>query len=291
MKGLIILNVCPNCGRIFNIDHYKKRGNCSECGFQFKLAPPKEPSIAQYNAVMRKQLQSASTAEDPSKTRLVQVSPKDLSQSVCKPRISTSKDKNSGGCCPTTDMPVLKKGGVAAPEPASPAAISPADMVTNSYEGNPASEDIEDAIFLNSKTIYFDDVNETISSQKQPGIPDQPGITDQPGLSDQPEIPDQPDLSGQPGQSDDSSSASSCSKLSNFFVFQFIYQTIERRKSLKEEQLECDIPFDSNKDGYYNDTPPDVPPDIDIISLNSILKFVGVLFGIFAFISFIIYWA
>lgn len=273
MKGLIILNVCPNCGRIFNIDHYKKRGNCSECGFQFKLAPPKEPSIAQYNAVMRKQLQSASTAEDPSKTKLVQVSPKDLSQSVCKPRISKSKDKNSGGCCPTTDMPVLKKGDVAAPEPASPAAISPADMGTNSYEGNPASEDIEDAIFLNSKTIYFDDVNETISSKKQPGIPDQPGK------------PDQPD------QSDDSRSASSCSKLSNFFVFQFIYQTIERRKSLKEEQLECDIPFDSNKDGYYNDTPPDVPPDIDIISLNSILKFVGVLFGIFAFISFIIYWA
>lgn len=50
-------------------------------------------------------------------------------------------------------------------------------------------------------------------------------------------------------------------------------------------------PYNSNEDGYYNDTESAVPPEPDIIDRKAILRYIGIFVGLAALTAFLIMWA
>lgn len=64
------------------------------------------------------------------------------------------------------------------------------------------------------------------------------------------------------------------------------YDTIGSNEKL--EKMSSD--YDSNADGYYDDTPAAVPPQPDIVNKTAIIRFVGAFIGLALLTGFLILW-
>lgn len=67
---------------------------------------------------------------------------------------------------------------------------------------------------------------------------------------------------------------------------------IRAKQKKREERMELEgIEYLSNRDGYYDDTPPLEPPEDDSIQIKIIIKWVAIALAVIGFIVFLMYYA
>lgn len=278
---------CPRCGKKCDTDFFKEKGLCSECGFSIRQTASNKAIIDQYNSSMRKKTDASTSSS--AQSRLTKVNPNDLKKHDSEKPSQTQQNKNNQGMKQTTfkEQPVPS-------QPASP----PIDSVeseeqhidpifqtdslestsTDSQESKDAIDPLSDKVNLNdpifvnaSGPLSFDDEEDSDKDnmEQKDATPDRKSKSED-AIKDFDIPPNTKTI---------------------FLPFFYLKKFYVNRKNLRKEQLEADIDYDFNHDGFYDDTTPISPYEIDAISKKTILKVVAAVVGVFAFIAFIIYYA
>lgn len=299
------MNICPKCAKTYNVEYYKTRGCCSECGFSFKADLHKEVSKEKYNAAIRRKAVEATKSQTNSK--LTRCNAASLNNKMNFPNPSPGKKETWTPNEPHKEKDIIteNKECNSSPQTANDRLFAADDSTTSNtipLKDNDAPDDEftpnwNDAIFLNAEKLEItgDDSDEEYSSkemqQNNQSADDDVDLDDE--YIDGDDIDADTDADSEYAIHDFSTDNKKgfSAFLSNLILFKFVKKLWQRRKEKREEQFETDRKFDFNSDGYYNDVIPEVEPETDIIPLKSILKVISIIIGIFLFITFIIYYA
>lgn len=297
------MGICPNCKEEYDETHYKKRGNCNICGFKFSASDVPDVSTTPNN----------STNKAPSG-----------GSKLKKTNLNALKEAKPQVTAPQADLTVLEKKQQQSKEALKPPKnVKPVsthsvthkqdehtranENVSHSQSSSSAKpllpeddEDYKDPIFLNpAGMLQFDEDDDEDNTKKN--------------ISDTPTANKNSDSGKKNAQTLNDSHIVSLAakakkikkkfsikkdnnnthkKISNVFPFSVFFLAIRKYKYARTEELEDpNIKYDFNQDGFYNDTIPKYPPQIDVIHPETILKTVASIIGIILFISLLVYLA
>ena len=269
------MSICPKCQKEIDMEHYKKRGNCKFCGYKITNVDLSE-DIVQKNKLVRT---SAAKLKSKNQNRADTSGKDDI---LSKKNTSGKKDVQDNGVSDTLKRPEVTDEHTEIPSYSdfveesiqNPNSIKPTDENKNS--DSVTRELFDDPIFLNNTgPLDFNDPEKEANDTDQDNLDEQLNISMEKAVD----------------QDSGSSTGKKIEKKESPLFLRLLLYIPNKYHESRSEQLEADMTFHFNDDKYYNDNLPQVLPDTDTVSVNSILKVVLSILGIFLFIMFIIYYA